>query len=267
MRFNGRQWPAAALTRADHSPRRLLPRVCCDPGRTPAPAWPESQCAVASAPRIAIRRGSNAVRNPPSACPVDARDVGPAPHKGCRVCAILRRARDEILDRSPGTEEPMNERDEFLRDRLQPDQHRNPAARPPGPHPRDHQGAPPPAFPRPQQRPAPPPSFPPPPSPRPPAQPPPAPARQRVAPPPPPRPAGAPPGPAPAPVIPPPAPEAGLTPAAGAELPDRGWRRILRLLTFGLVNLGPSPAQLEDAEFEAAIRTGFRGNHKVGVAG
>ncbi len=38
------------------------------------------------------------------------------------------------------------------------------------------------------------------------------------------------------------------------------------MLTFGLVKLGP-PAQRQDAEFEAAIRTGFRGNHKVGVVG
>ncbi|BBY23826.1 hypothetical protein MSTO_40310 [Mycobacterium stomatepiae] len=56
-------------------------------------------------------------------------------------------------------------------------------------------------------------------------------------------------------------------PLPGPELPDTGWRRILRLLTFGLVKLGPSPAQRQDAEFEAAIRTGFRGNHKVGVVG
>lgn len=69
------------------------------------------------------------------------------------------------------------------------------------------------------------------------------------------------------PVAAPPPAGAGLTPAGGAELPDRGWRRILRLLTFGLINPGPSPAQLEQAQFEAAIRTGFRGNHKVGVMG
>ncbi|MDX6502284.1 MAG: hypothetical protein QOG23_5548, partial [Blastocatellia bacterium] len=66
-----------------------------------------------------------------------------------------------------------------------------------------------------------------------------------------------------------PAADAGLAPVppAAAEVPDRGWRRILRLLTFGLVKLGPSPAQRQDAQFEAAIRTGFRGNHKVGVVG
>ncbi|WP_261861103.1 ATPase, partial [Mycobacterium montefiorense] len=121
--------------------------------------------------------------------------------------------------------------------------------------------APPAAFPPPPRRPAPPPSFPPP-APRPPARP-------HVAPPVPPRSAGALAYPAPpaTPVVAPQAADAGRTPAPGAELPDRGWRRILRLLTFGLVNLGPSPAQLEDAHFEAAIRTGFRGNHKVGVVG
>ena len=35
---------------------------------------------------------------------------------------------------------------------------------------------------------------------------------------------------------------------------DRGWRRVLRLATFGLINLGPSPAQQQEAQFEAAIR-------------
>lgn len=56
-------------------------------------------------------------------------------------------------------------------------------------------------------------------------------------------------------------------PAGWPELPVTGWRRILRLLTFGLVKLGPSPAQLEEAQFEATIRTAFRGKHKVGVVG
>ena len=56
-------------------------------------------------------------------------------------------------------------------------------------------------------------------------------------------------------------------PAPAAELPERGWRRILRLATLGLVKLGPSPAQLEEAQFEAAIRTVLHGNYKVGVMG
>jgi MinD-like ATPase involved in chromosome partitioning or flagellar assembly len=51
------------------------------------------------------------------------------------------------------------------------------------------------------------------------------------------------------------------------ELPDRGWRRILRLLSFGLVKLGPSATQRREAQFQAVIRTGLRGNYKVGVLG
>jgi MinD-like ATPase involved in chromosome partitioning or flagellar assembly len=51
------------------------------------------------------------------------------------------------------------------------------------------------------------------------------------------------------------------------ELPDRGWRRTLRLATFGLVKLGPSAAQRQEAQFEAAIRAPLRGNCKVGVLG
>jgi MinD-like ATPase involved in chromosome partitioning or flagellar assembly len=54
---------------------------------------------------------------------------------------------------------------------------------------------------------------------------------------------------------------------ATTELPDRGWRRILRLVTFGLVKLGPSAAQRQEAQFEAAIRTGLHGKYKVGVLG
>lgn len=63
-------------------------------------------------------------------------------------------------------------------------------------------------------------------------------------------------------------PAAPPTPApAGEDRPDRGWRRILRMLTFGLVELGPSPAQLQEAQFEATIRTTLHRNHKVGVLG
>lgn len=165
----------------------------------------------------------------------------------------------------------MNERDEFLRDRLQPDRPSAPASPPPGSPSRGPRSAGPP----PAQRPAPPPAqaFPP------------APARPAASPPP--RPVGLPPHrpPASAPPFhtstPPPSlithmattriPVADAAPTPGptvaAEPPERGWRRLLRLLTFGLVKLGPSPAQLRDAEFEATIRTGFRGNHKVGVVG
>jgi MinD-like ATPase involved in chromosome partitioning or flagellar assembly len=56
-------------------------------------------------------------------------------------------------------------------------------------------------------------------------------------------------------------------PTSTAELPDRGWRRILRLATFGLVKLGPSATQRQEAQFAAAIRTVLRGNYKVGVLG
>jgi MinD-like ATPase involved in chromosome partitioning or flagellar assembly len=37
--------------------------------------------------------------------------------------------------------------------------------------------------------------------------------------------------------------------------------------TFGLINLGPSPAQVQEAQYEAAIRTVLHGNYKVGVMG
>ncbi|WP_245847014.1 MinD/ParA family ATP-binding protein [Mycobacterium szulgai] len=69
---------------------------------------------------------------------------------------------------------------------------------------------------------------------------------------------------------PPPAPWADFAkpPARTRPSPnDRGWRRIVRLMTFGLVRPGPSAAQREAAQFETAIRTGLRGNHKVGVLG
>ena len=56
-------------------------------------------------------------------------------------------------------------------------------------------------------------------------------------------------------------------PTSATELPDRGWRRILRLITFGLVKLGPSATQRQEAQFGGAIRTGLRGNYKVGVLG
>ncbi|ORV82296.1 ATPase, partial [Mycobacterium interjectum] len=64
----------------------------------------------------------------------------------------------------------------------------------------------------------------------------------------------------PAPVPPPPA-------AGPPELPDRGWRRIVRQATFGLIKLGPSAAQRQDAQYEATIRTVLHGNYKVGVLG
>src|SRR5438270_10964783 len=163
----------------------------------------------------------------------------------------------------------MNERDEFLRDRLQRDRPGVPAARPSGPPPRAARSAPPAsppvapraAPPRPPAvqppRPHPPPAAAPPPHP-------PAPPRRSPLPPQPPAPmpprqAAPPPAPAP--------PVATPVPPPTGQLPDRGWRRTLRLATFGLLKLGPSATQRQEAEYEAAIRTVLHGNYKVGVLG
>ncbi|WP_324738574.1 MinD/ParA family protein [Mycobacterium sp. 5-140-3-2] len=137
----------------------------------------------------------------------------------------------------------MNERDEFLRDRLQPAR-KTAAARPPGPPAHGPHAAPRPPAPAP----APPrPSAPP----------------QGWAP--------APPSPAAAPSLRPPPAVAPQQPAPAPppsqDLPDRGWRRVLRIATFGLITLGPSPAQRQEAQFEATIQTRLHGNYKVGVLG
>lgn len=137
----------------------------------------------------------------------------------------------------------MNERDEFLRDRLQPAR-KTAAARPPGPPAHGPHAAPRPPAPAP----APPrPSAPP----------------QGWAP--------APPSPAAAPSLRPPPAVAPQQPAPAPppsqDLPDRGWRRVLRIATFGLIILGPSPAQRQEAQFEATIQTRLHGNYKVGVLG
>lgn len=140
----------------------------------------------------------------------------------------------------------MDERNEFLRDRLRPERPSTAAAHPFGPPPRE-------LAPRPR------PSAPPPPPP--------------AARPSPPLPGGAPAPPQPAPAAPsfPPPPTSPQRPAPPAaqprEIPDRGWRRALRLVTFSLINLGPSPAQRQEAQFEAAIQTRLYGNYKVGVLG
>ncbi len=159
----------------------------------------------------------------------------------------------------------MNERNEFLRDRLRPDRPSMPA-RPPGPYPGiPRPAAPPPAqWPAPPRPPAPPGFRPHPPSapaapPRPPA--PPAPPLRSAAP----RHQSG--RPVAHPVPPAPAVAPARAPAPAPEPPDRGWRRILRLATFGLVKLGPSAAQRQEAQFEAAIRTALHGNYKVGVLG
>ncbi len=49
--------------------------------------------------------------------------------------------------------------------------------------------------------------------------------------------------------------------------PARGWRRAVFQMTFGLVNLGPSPEEVRDAELEARIRGVLRGHFKIGVMG
>jgi MinD-like ATPase involved in chromosome partitioning or flagellar assembly len=49
--------------------------------------------------------------------------------------------------------------------------------------------------------------------------------------------------------------------------PGRGWRRVLFNTTFGLVNFGPSPDEVQLAQTEAKIRTHLRGYYKIGVLG
>ncbi len=49
--------------------------------------------------------------------------------------------------------------------------------------------------------------------------------------------------------------------------PRYGWQRIVFKATFGLINLGPSAGERQDAAYEAAIASTLRGNYKVGVLG
>lgn len=49
--------------------------------------------------------------------------------------------------------------------------------------------------------------------------------------------------------------------------PGRGWRRVLFQASFGLINLGPSPDEVRQAELEARIRGVLRGHYKIGVLG
>ena len=49
--------------------------------------------------------------------------------------------------------------------------------------------------------------------------------------------------------------------------PSRGWRRLIYNATGGLVNLGQSPDELQEAHLEARIRTLLRGQYKIGVLG
>ena len=49
--------------------------------------------------------------------------------------------------------------------------------------------------------------------------------------------------------------------------PSRGWRFALFKATFGLVNLGPGPDEVWQAQLEAKVRSPLRGHFKVGVMG
>ena len=76
---------------------------------------------------------------------------------------------------------------------------------------------------------------------------------------------------APSQPLPPPAPwpsaATGVPAGDRAQPVERGWRRVVRAATFGLLKPGPSATQRDTAHFEATIRTVLRGNHKVGVLG
>ncbi|MFD3042143.1 nucleotide-binding protein, partial [Mycolicibacterium senegalense] len=49
--------------------------------------------------------------------------------------------------------------------------------------------------------------------------------------------------------------------------PASGWRLFVYRATFGLINPGPSPEDLRQAELEAKIKGALRGHYKVGVMG
>jgi MinD-like ATPase involved in chromosome partitioning or flagellar assembly len=49
--------------------------------------------------------------------------------------------------------------------------------------------------------------------------------------------------------------------------PSRGWRLALYKATFGLVIIGPSADEIQQAELEAKIKSVLRGHYKVGVMG
>ncbi|MEH3137660.1 MAG: MinD/ParA family protein [Mycolicibacterium neoaurum] len=61
-------------------------------------------------------------------------------------------------------------------------------------------------------------------------------------------------------------PVAELVPTS-KPAPGRGWRRLVLRASFGLINLGPSPEELREAELEARIRGAMRGHYKIGVLG
>jgi MinD-like ATPase involved in chromosome partitioning or flagellar assembly len=57
-----------------------------------------------------------------------------------------------------------------------------------------------------------------------------------------------------------------LVPARKRE-PGSGWRRLVFKASFGLINPGPSAAQIRQTELETKIRSRLRGHYKVGVMG
>jgi MinD-like ATPase involved in chromosome partitioning or flagellar assembly len=129
----------------------------------------------------------------------------------------------------------MTEPDDFLRDRQRSVSQNGPAAPPPPPRPQT--GDP---WPAPPQRPAPPP---------------PPPVSEHTAPRPPER-----------------TPWSNIDFTPGGDQarppgPGYGWRRAVFKATFGLVNLGPSAGEKQDAAYEATIGSTLRGNYKVGVLG
>ncbi|MGY4866581.1 MinD/ParA family ATP-binding protein [Mycolicibacterium elephantis] len=54
---------------------------------------------------------------------------------------------------------------------------------------------------------------------------------------------------------------------ARREPPTRGWRLALYKATFGLVNLGPGPEEVRQAQLEAKVKAPLRGHFKIGVMG
>ena len=49
--------------------------------------------------------------------------------------------------------------------------------------------------------------------------------------------------------------------------PGRGWRKVLYIASFNLVNLGQSADERYQGELETKIRSPFRGTYKIGVLG
>ncbi|WP_207567974.1 MinD/ParA family ATP-binding protein [Mycolicibacter engbaekii] len=66
------------------------------------------------------------------------------------------------------------------------------------------------------------------------------------------------------PLRPPPFPQPG--PVLRPQ-PTRGWRRVVLSATLGLINLGPSPDEREEAAYQMAVRSMPNGVYKVGVLG